>query len=497
MDNIMVKTLPGATEIGVPTRLRTEGDRGPVGRRCTALLVSAAAVLLGGCASFSPDGGFESVQQVTQQRLGKDVLWARTSDQRATLDTRVTELLDKPLSVDDAVQIALLNNRGLQASFSELGIAESDLVAAGRLPNPGFSFARLRRGDEVELERSFGFDLAHLITMPLARQIETRRFAQARQLAAQEVLSLASEVRKAYFMAVAADQSVHYMGQVRSAAEAAADLAGRLARAGNWTKLQQAREQGFYADAALNLARAEQAQVASRERLTRLMGLWGDQTAFQLPERLPDLPKNADELPDVEQTAIAQRLDIQAAKQGTEQLARNLGLSRATRFINVLELGAVHNSSNEAPTQRGFEISLELPLFDWGTARTAKAEALYMQAVNRTAQMAIDARSEVRQAYKGYRSQFEVARHYRDEIVPLKQRISEENQLRYNGMLIGVFELLADARSQIDSVNGYILALRDFWIARSDLDMALTGKPSLNTPDAAAMSTGSDAGGGH
>ena len=494
MVNIMMRSLPNAA-----MRPSGRSGTGPMRRGGMWAVAAAAATLLGGCASFSQDGGFDTVQQVTRQRLGQnvEVQWARSTDQRAQLDARVTELLGKPLSVDDAVQIALLNNRGLQASFAELGVAESDMVATGRLPNPGFRFARLRRGDEVEFERSFGFDLAHLLTMPLARQVETRRFAQARQLAAQQVLSLASEVRKAYFTAVAADQSVRYMGQVRAAAEAAADLASRMAKAGNWNKLQQAREQGFYADAALNLARAEQAQVASREQLTRLMGLWSAQTAFQLPERLPDLPKNADELPDVEQTAIAQRLDIQAAKEGTEQLASNLGLSRATRFINVLEIGAVNNSSTEQPTQRGFEISLELPLFDWGTARTAKAEALYMQSVNRTAQMAIDARSEVRQAYKGYRSQFEVARHYRDEIVPLKQRISEENQLRYNGMLIGVFDLLADARSQIDSVNGYIQALRDFWIARSDLDMALTGKPSLNTPDAMPMPNGSDASGGH
>lgn len=497
MNHIMGRPVPGRAVPRAAQCVVNGQGRSPLKRPSAWLVMAAAAMLLGGCASFSPDGGFGAVQQVTQQHLGKDVQWARSADQRSALDARVAELLAKPLSVDDAVQIALLNNRGLQASFSELGVAEADLVATGRLPNPGFRFARLRRGDEIEFERSFGFDIARLLTLPLARQIETRRFAQARQLAAQEVLSLAAEVRKAYFTAVAADQSVRYMGQVRSAAEAAADLAGRMARAGNWNKLQQAREQGFYADAALNLARAEQAQTASRERLTRLMGLWGEQGAFRLPERLPDLPKIADDLPDVEQTAIAQRLDIQAAKEGVEQLARNLGLSRATRFVNVLEIGAVNNSSTVQPTQRGFEISLELPLFDWGTARTAKAEALYMQAVNRTAQTAIDARSEVRQAYKGYRSQFEVARHYRDEIVPLKQRISEENQLRYNGMLIGVFDLLADARSQIDSVNGYIQALRDFWIARSDLDMALTGKPSLNTFDTTGMPTGSDAGGGH
>ena len=183
-------------------------------------------------------------------------------------------------------------------------------------------------------------------------------------------------------------------------------------------------------------------------------------------------------------------MDVQAARLGAEQLAKNLGLTKATRFVNVLEVGAVRNSYNDLPVQRGYTISLELPIFDWGTARVAKAEAIYMQSVNRAAETAINARSEVRQAYKGYRSSFDIARHFRDEIVPLKKRISEENQLRYNGMLIGVFELLADARSQIGSVQGYIDALRDFWIAQADLDMALIGKPSMSATASPGMASG-------
>ena len=277
------------------------------------------------------------------------------------------------------------------------------------------------------------------------------------------------------------------MQQVKSAAEASAELARRMAAVGNWNRLQQAREQGFYADAALNLARAERAQVRARERLTRLMGLWGTQTQFQVPERLPDLPREANELANIEQRAMAERLDVQAAKAGIEQLARNLGLTRTTRFINVLEFGVVRNSSNELPTQRGYEISLELPLFDWSGARVAKAEAIYMQAVDRAAETAVNARSQVREAYLAYRASHDIARHYRDEIVPLRKRIADENLLRYNGMLIGVFELLADARSQIASVNAYIEALRDFWLAQAELDMALIGPPNAGAmPSAGA-----------
>ena len=468
--------------------MKTFSSAPPWRPRTRLTLAALALFVLGGCATVSNDAGFGPVEQTAKDRLGKDVKWARSDADRDAIDKRVAKLLEQPLSADDAVQIALLNNKGLQASFSELGISEADRVQAGRLPNPGFSFGRLTQGSSVEIDRSIQFNLARLLMLPTINQIESRRFEQTRGAVALSVLSLASETRKAYYLAVAADETGRYMLQVQTAAEAGAELARRQTQAGNWNKLQQAREQSFYADAALNLARSEQARTVARERLTRLMGLWGQQTQFRLPERLPDLPKAPNDLPDIEQTAMAQRMDVQAAKLGTEQVAKNLGLTRATRFINVLEAGAVRNSYNDAPTQRGYTISVELPLFDWGGARVAKAEAVYMQAVNRTAETAVNARSEVRGAYANYRTSYDIARHFRDEIVPLQRRISEENQLRYNGMLIGVFELLADARSQITSVNGYIEALRDFWLAQADLDMALIGTPSMTTTPAASMS---------
>jgi outer membrane protein TolC len=285
------------------------------------------------------------------------------------------------------------------------------------------------------------------------------------------------------------------MRDVRATADAGAELAKRLAQAGNWTKLQQAREHGFFSEAVLNAARAESARISTRERLTRLLGLWGAQGAFALPARLPDLPAEPQDRPDIEQVAMASRLDVQAAKAMLEATAKNLGLSKVTRFINVLELGYARNTSNEAPRQTGYEIGIEIPLFDWGDARIAKAEAVYMQSAHRAAQTAVEARSEVREAYQGYRSAYDIAKHFRDDVVPTAKRISDENVLLYNGMFISVFELLADARSQIASVNASIDALRDFWIAQSDLDMALVGKPSLGGtgPSASVAGTGGSA----
>ncbi len=456
-----------------------------------ACLVGALA-LLAGCAGFSEDGGFGPVEQAAEQHLDKQLSWAKSDAERAVLAERVNELLAEPLSADDAVQIALFNNRGLQAAFDQLGISEAERVQAGRLPNPGFSFSRLERGSEVEHGRGLHFNLARLIAMPMSAGIEARRFEQVQRQTSLAVLDLATQTRKAYYRAVAAEQSLGYRRQAMEAAEAGAELARRLAAVGNFSQLQQAQEQSFHADAGLELIRAEQARLQSREQLSRLLGLWGEQLGYRLPERLPALPEQAAELADVERQAMRQRLDIQAVRLDAERLARNLGLSKTTRFVNVLELGVVNNRSNQEPTQRGYEIGVELPLFDWSGAKVAKAEAQYRQVLNRAAQTAIDARSQVREAYLGYRARYDIARHYRDRILPLRQRIADENLLRYNGMFISTFELLADARRQILAVDGYLQAQRDFWLARADLDMALLGAPEPSTAPAVASAVAAE-----
>jgi outer membrane protein TolC len=459
-----------------------------------AAVAGGFVLLLGGCATFSDDGRFGPVADTAKKYTGQELRWARNPDELESIERRVAELLSQPLTADSAVQIALLNNRGLQATYQELGIAEAELVQASRLPNPGFSFARLKRGHEVEYERTFSFDLGHLIALPLAAEMEGRRFEAIQRSVAMEMLQTASEARKAFYSAVAADQSVRYMLDVKETSDAGAELARRLAQAGNINKLQQAREHGFFSEAALNLARAQQVRTAARERLARALGLWGEQLNYRLPQRLPDLPNEPADQPDIEQIAMAQRLDVQSARLHLESTAKHLGLSKVTRFINVLEVGYEYNTSNEEPKQTGWEVAVEIPLFDFGTTRVARAEAVYMQWVHRAAKVAVDARSEVREAYDRYRSAYDIARHYRDDIVPTAKRISDESLLRYNGMLIGVFDLLADARAQIGAVASSIEALREFWVARADLDMALIGRPSIAPPAGAGL--GRAAGGG-
>ena len=446
-----------------------------------AMLGRAAAglsvALLAGCASLSPDGGLDDVSRLTGERIGqpasfhKDAADGKTAG--ADRDSQLQTLLAQPLSADAAVRVALLNSPALKSALAELGVSEAEMVQAGRMRNPSLSFGRIRGGGESEIDRGVMFDLAGLLTLPMRSRIEQGRFEQAKLRAAGQAVQLAADTRRAYFTAVAAAQSAQFAEQVRGAAEASAELAERMSKVGNWSKLDQARERAFYADAVTQLARARHEALSSREQLLRLLGL--REQGFSLPERLPELPAAPREIQQAEAQALEQRLDVLAARRHTQATASALGLNRATRFINVLDAGYVNKSSSGAPRQNGYEVSLELPLFDWGGARVARAEAQYMQAVHRTADVALRARSEVREAYSGYRSAYDIARHYRDEVVPLRRKISDEVLLRYNGMLASVFELLADSREQLASVNGAIDSQRDFWIAETRLQSALNG----------------------
>jgi outer membrane protein TolC len=454
--------------------------RAPAVRRASFLAAAVTALALGGCATFSADGGFDPVAAETRAHLHEEVRWARTAEERRKDDAQVAELLAHALAPEDAVQIALLNSPSLQASFEELGISEADLVQSGRLPNPGFTLRRADAAARYDIEETLSFNVLSLLTAPFAHEIEKRRFAQVQSGVVIAVLQVANDTRQAFFAAVAARESVRYAEQVKSAADTGAELARRMLAAGNWSALDQAYEQNFAVDAAQRLTHARLMDDAAREKLVRLMGLTGQPPAFQLAAALPELPRNIEDLPDVEQMVLHNRIDLRLMRTRIDELAHSLGLTKSTRFINVLDLGPtrVLQGAESQPYERGYEVNLEVPLFDGGGPRVQRAQARYSQAVDRFAQAVIDARSQIREAYAAYRAAFDIARQQRDEVLPARRLIAGQNLLRYNASLISVFDLLADARAQIASVDDYIHSVRDFWMAKSQLDAALVGNSS-------------------
>ena len=460
--------------------------------------VTALGMAISGCATLSPDGDAANVQQLIQGKTG-GVAVTLLQDPQA-VQAAVSELLKGPVTAESSVRIALLNNPSLQASMATLGVSDADRVQMGRLPNPHFSIGRFTEGDTVEIERLLRFDVIGLLTLPWKAKWQGQQHELAKLMAAQDVVRLASDTRKAWITAVAAQQTALYMRDVKDAADASAELARRMARVGNWSRLQQAREQVFLADATAQLARAEQTNFSEREKLIRLMGLWGQQINFTLAERLPDLPKAATEMNDMEAQALRSRLDIRSAVSESTYVADQMGFKTVMGFFDGLGLSVTnsttfnsHEQSQE--TRRGFEVELPLPIFDWGGARNARSKAMYLQSTARVREVAVKARSEAREAYHGYRTAYDLATHYRDEVVPLRKFINDELVLRYNGMLASVWDVLADTRSHVMSINSAIEAQRDFWLAEADLQTTLTGTSpgGLAAIRAGAAGTGSAA----
>ncbi|UXH79284.1 TolC family protein [Roseateles amylovorans] len=463
-------------------------------RALGSVLASAAAVLLGGCASLSPEQAIAPVQQQSQAWLSADLPLQQTDDQRAAARQRTEALLAQPLDAQAAVQLALLNHRGLQASLYGLGMAESERVQTLLWPNPVLSLGRLVRGDEREIERGLSVNLLALLGRPARQDASARTLAREQARVAQQLLDIAGQARRRWIDAVAAQAQQAHARTVLDSASAGAELTLRMRQAGNVSALRLARERAVLAEAQLAMEQAQLQAVREREALIRAIGLWGDDVArLSLPERLPDVPSTFRQADDLERTAVAQRLDIQAAKRQSEALAAQLGLTRQTGRLNALELGLQRNSSNQAPTQRGLDLSLEVPLFDWGQARIVGAQQAYLQSVEQTAQTAIDARSEVREASERAQAAWRIARRHHDELLPLARQVSDETLLRYNGMLIGVMDLLADARAQARAVSAALGAQRDFWLAEATLSQSLLG-PVHDTASSASPNTSSTPG---
>jgi len=454
-------------------------------------LLLTGALGLSGCASFSPDSGMGVVSAVTDQTIKKDVAFVRSADDAEAANGRVKHLLSHPLSVDAAVQVALINNKGLQAAYNELALAETDLVEASLPPNPVFSVSRISGDGASEVERQIVGDILALATLPFRSDVARDRFRAAQLKAALQTLRLAASVRRAYFRAVAANDMASLLTEAKSTAEATAQLAIKLGQTGSLSKLDQAREQVFYAETTAELATARDAAASARERLSRLLGLWDGALAFRIADHLAPLPRRPQALPSIEADAVGHRIDLQMARIELAALAKSLRLTEATRFVTLLEVAGIDRRTQDPDTapfrERGFDVAFQIPIFDGGEVRVRQATETYNRAFNRLTEQAIAIRSQAREAYRSYRSAYDVASHYQREILPLRQIITEEMQLQFSSMQVDVFALLVEARQRIASQRAAIEANRAFWLAQSKLQAVVDGGAQDGDADGPAL----------
>jgi outer membrane protein TolC len=462
-------------------------------------LAIASAVLLSACRSFTPDGGMDTVAAVAGGGLNKNIVRIGSPADAAMAQGEVSRLLHAPLSADAAVQIALLNNPGLQAAYNRLGVAEAVAVQASRPPLPSFSYDWVKTSIELDIERQIVASVLSLATWPARSKIAGVRFEQAELRAAEETLRLAAETRRAYIRAVAARQILAALNAAKASADASATLAEKLTETGALNKLDLARRQVFATELDAQVAAARQEADVAQERLTRLMGLWdGSSLDALLPNALPPMPGKSLSVAAVERQAMDRRVDLMVARLETEALARSFGLTRKTRLINVLDAGGDWKTQKDKGEPKaeggGYTIAFEVPLYDFGKAKVREAEQRYFEAVNVLRALAVDARSQAREAYNAYSSARAIVAKYESEVLPLRETISAETELQYNAMQVDAFTLLETARANAAAKVAAIEAKRNFWLASTDLSVAVLGGGNLRQ-DAGMIVAVAEAGG--
>jgi outer membrane protein TolC len=467
--------------------------------RTTLLLVVAAS--LAACSSFDLQQGLNRANADTATLTQTDWQLARTQEQRQQRLQVSEQLLAQPLGVTQAVQLMLANSADFQTMLAQYWAEAAYAAQSGRIANPVFSLERFVTGPEVELNRTISVGLLYILTVSRRADIAARRVEQAQIRLAAEVVDRVTRVRQAWVRAVAANQMLQYTRQVMDSAQASAELARRMEAVGNFNRITRARHQAFYADAAAQMVMAQQESLARREELIRLLGLDDNQASrLQLPERLPEVPATALSDAHVGHLASRQRLDVQLAQASLQGATLAQGLSGITSFTDI-ELSARRGNLTDraAGTQNnsnGYEVSVRLPVFDWGNLRRDAMNAQTLAALNNLEATWRNAASGLREAYAAYRSAHDISRHYKDEVLPLRKVIADENTLRYNAMQIGVFELLADARDQVQAVVSAIKADQQFWLADAALQANLIGRPTL-APMASISGTASPVSAGH
>ncbi|MDQ3060888.1 MAG: TolC family protein [Pseudomonadota bacterium] len=455
----------------------------PQGQGVRFALSVVALLVLSGCASVSLEQQLARTNEEATSFTGGKLALARTDEERDSRRQAAVAILADTLGQAQAVHLALVNSPALQTLLAQHWAESASAAQSARIANPIFSFERMRIGDELEIGRLLSFGLLDVLSLPYRKGIAERRIEQTQLHLTGEVVDQVTQVRQAWVRAVAAAQSLSYAKQVYASAQAGAELARRMEVVGNFNKLSRARQQVFYADAATQLAAAQHENTARREELTRLLGLDDAQAqALKLPERLPALPKEPLQPDAVSQQAQSTRLDVRLARSGLEASAKSQGLELVNSLTDI-ELGikrdtVFDNHEGTRTTGKGYEISLRLPIFDTGSLRRDAMNARTLAAVNQLEATLRAAGSNLRESYSAYRTAYDISRHHRDEVLPLRKLIAEENQLRYNAMLIGVFELLADSREQVGSVMAAISAEQQFWLADAALQASLIGKPT-------------------
>jgi cobalt-zinc-cadmium efflux system outer membrane protein len=446
-------------------------------RLAIALLSGAYSV---GACSVPEDKGVREVQDIVLGGSDQAVHWFRDAEHNQRVADAVTALLAKGLTLPAAEKVALLNNKRLQATFEELGIAQADLFQAGLIANPriGVAVKLPTTGDlSPNVVGDFGLDLVGVFTIAARERVAEAELDRVVLIVARAILDAVYDVRRAYYTFQAAQQEHEINHTVASTAQVSFDTATALHAAGSVGDLQLAEEQAMLEEARLALLDSEGAVVEAREELNRLLGLWGQPAqSWWIEGSLAAIPRNEANLRKVVTLAVARRLDLKALRKKSSRIAAELRMAGDFAWLHHFELGAAFEREREGTVTVGPAVGLSLPIFDQGQGQVARLRAELMASYHDATALAVDIRAEVRVLCDKLLRHRRKSIHYRDVIIPLREKIVGLTLKSSDSALVGTFDLLRKKRLEAEAYRDYLREMRDYWITRSELARAAGGR---------------------
>jgi len=446
------------------------------------LVAALVCAVVAGCAALPPDRGRGDVTALLAEHGIDNADLASP----ATDASQATEQDGAPLTLAHAVQLALVNNPELRARFAELGFAAADVYDAGRLSNPELSLGYMFVGQSaLEDEKSVGLtqSFTDLIMLPARRRLAEGDFARVQHSVAAAVQRLTTDVAHAYYRLAGAIEVAAMHAAIADAARISAALAERYSDAGNLERRELAGARAAAATARLDALQAEHAVSEARAALARLLGARLDDRVWRLSMGLPAPGTDEADLEDLLPLADQRRLDLAAARRGVAIRADALGVTRQFRYLGELRFGPSWEWNDEGMRSVGPTLSAELPLFNQGAGKLARAEADLELAEAQLAALELEVVTELDRAAAAVansRSRFE---QYRAVLVPARREIVARRMEEVNFMLEGPFALLDAKQDEYHASRDMLQALQDYWLARVELARAAGQTPPATSDD--------------
>lgn len=472
-------------------------------------------LLMTGCARVSPEGDYQDAGRRVTERTGTEAVYDPAADD--LVEGQVAALLEGGVTQEEAVRVALLNNKDFQSLFAELGASRADVVQSGLLTNPSFSFVAQfpEGGGRSKLTFGFGQELVDLWQIPVRKKIAEAQLEQTVLKIVRRAVDLAADVRVRYSRLAALKRAEAITKENLQLVERSLQLAQARYTAGESGQLDVFLVRGTLLDVQVGLINLSRDRRVAEAELARSLGLTRWEQSIVLSEELTPPPPIVFEDAELLAFAMRERLDARiAASQicaAQDELKRQYlnifssvtagfeaerpdrralpgrkilaDTARASTAAGTLTAPEIQSKGQRDLERRqivdsiiGPSIQITLPIWDQNQAQIAKAGYKVQELRKKYEDLLDQVAQDVQQSSAIMRTAEELVGFYEKETLPQAQKNVDAATRSYQAGEQSIVALIEAQRSLIGQRRTFVDIVRDSAIAKAELERALGGR---------------------